>query len=61
MAQRVTSVAEGDRDLPVVRPYLTTTGPTLDQWAAAVGASVLWVEELRKAVVRRRQRAGATR
>ena len=47
-------------NVPALQGFFTTISLTWDQWlvAAAVGSSVLWVEELRKAAVRRRQRAG---
>jgi Ca2+-transporting ATPase len=50
-------------NLPALQGFFTTTGLTWDEWlaAAAVGSAVLWAEELRKAVVRRRLRAGAER
>jgi Ca2+-transporting ATPase len=43
--------------------FFATTTLTTIQWlaAAAIGSTVLWLEELHKAVVRHRQRAGAER
>jgi hypothetical protein len=46
--------------LEPLQGFFTITSLTWDQWLApaAVGSTVLWVEELRKALVRRRQPAG---
>jgi Ca2+-transporting ATPase len=47
--------------LDVLQRFFTTTGLTTDQWltALAVGSAVLWCEEIRKAVQRRRRRRPA--